>query len=139
MKKAGYPQESLFYWGISKFETDKPEISLWRNQRDFENNISNNNFGIWSHGNVEIGDYKEVYSAPLATELLEVLSIEFEKGESKYFLTINRGVKELDYWAVYFGNKAGEQLFAPIREKDLCTALAKMVLYLVKEGLLLFN
>ena len=133
MKKAGYPQESLFYWGISKFETDKPEISLWRNQRDFENNISNNNFGIWSHGNVEIGDYKEVYSAPLATELLEYVPNWTVAKAGKLTEAYTKG--KIRAGDICVSVDKSPEFF----DKSLSNALAKMVLYLVKEGLLTFE
>ena len=113
LEKAGYPQESLFYWLdfgsqgkfklVSKKEKDQALIMR------------------------VVSIY---YAAPTVSELGEELPDEI----NSLFLKIIKMDKER--WEVYYQDYAKENIIVCGSAKSFANAMAKMWLYLKKEGLL---
>jgi hypothetical protein len=111
LKKAGYKQESVFHW--LRYKQIKLSKLVW----------------AMDDGDIFLSDSQ--YSAPTTDELLEMLPHFFHQ----YELTIVKSKNK--YTVSYFDLGDCEHYLNMIFvEEKLCNALAKMYLYLKKEGLI---
>ena len=109
LKEAGYKQEGEFWWA----ETSKGNLLCSRETTDI----------------ISTDDLESTYDAPLASELMERLpkELQIKKFEDFYQIT---------FPAIEMNRIAPNDEDALIQDENLCNALAKMWLYLKKEGLL---
>ena len=112
LKEAGFPQDTEFWWG-SNLDLDGVAQG-WH---------------IVSQKDARL--YILSFAAPLTDELMEILPIGFSiTKEDTYFRIVSRvGGKPID------GNFI-DTVYPMKEDFKLCNSLAKLVLYLVKEGLL---
>ena len=111
----------------------------WKKETEFYHDWKNDRI-ISKIKDIDIGWYKDCYSAPLATEILEELP-KFIDEDEEYNLHIEKVVNNdfiiryEDGNAMTYSGRNGEEDYYSCG-KSLSDALAKMWLYLKKENLL---
>jgi hypothetical protein len=125
LEKAGYPQESLFYWCENE---DTGEFFL-----SYKNEIKAD------HGH----DWRQFawYSAPTASELGEALPREIEyqvdKNEPGFRDYEPRISVDIDNnWLIRYGDFTADKILIAFKDKSEANARAKMWLYLKSNNLL---
>lgn len=147
LKEAGVKQKSKHFWVNSTYSCGYEGgdvIWLCNNQwriYDFRPDLKWHETG-WIRGgkfheihtdetNEKINNI-EVYSAYLATELLELLPFGITINNYFCWLYVERGADRL-FYIKYMSLKSETQTF---KNKNLCDALGEMVLYLKKERII---
>lgn len=113
LKEVGYPQESLFYWEWTT-PADEPYCGASVTTKEAKYSCKEDPHLDW-------------LAAPTATELLSELPTD---NDTKDLLTIHRHWQTKEFHVEY------EDTGVFQRDKSLPNALAKMYIYLKKEGLL---
>lgn len=135
LKELGVKQESLFYWGISEFETDKPEITLYRSQGELDSDKDISKlFGVWSYSDVEIGSFKDTHSAFTVAELGEMLPKRLVGDHPLWYLTVHCND---NYYSVDFETFNGKiQKQFGCQDRNEANARAEMLIYLLEQKLI---
>ena len=121
LKEAGYPQESLFYWINDSIDSEYFIGGNFQNNEDEEEPYIDFD---WLKE-----EKRDFYSAPTVAELGEALPKRV--GEGRLVIEWN-DIESVKSWLVrYYGGSGGYGC-----QKKLADAMAKMWLYLKKEGLL---
>lgn len=114
LKELRVKQESLYYWRIP----NEP--------RRAENAGA---FLLRADQNVSETNWFDYYSAFSVAELGNLVPDSIKKGNSTYFLTIEKTSE--NWWVRYPGNKD-----AAVKAESMAVALAKMLVYLLENKLL---
>lgn len=98
LKELGVDRPSMFFWGISEYETDNPELTTYKDTETCEEDNCSRYPGIWSYSDIEIGNYKELYPAYCTEELVAILAddtLKIIKDEKSYCVTLY-GITEIE-------------------------------------------
>ena len=121
LKEADWKKETEFVWGLSQIndEDKNPKWEIFVNEEE----------------SFDLG-LRSFYPAPLATEILEELPDLIRVKKLHYIFTLYKRNKYLDIIYQGIGEDSGSVPNKTITDKSLLNALAKMWIYLKKEGLI---
>ena len=115
LKEAGWKKDTEFYYS----ESDEGVVLV------FPDKTSKGCFGVFGKNGYEVSERSIICPAPLTTEILE----EFKQIDIDIFLRV-----DLVGCFYYFNSGSGKSQEWTDENMNVCNALAKMWLYLKKEG-----
>lgn len=131
LKSLGVKQESLFYWAQSEFENEKPELTLYRSQKEFDERDGMGKLvGVWSHGDIEIGSFIETYSAFTVAELGEMLPESIVIADETFYFLQNK-----EFVTYHNLNDDDADIWSEIDDTE-ANARAKMLIYLLENKII---
>ena len=143
LKELGYPQESLWYWGLENIDKTFSKYILmseqWSNSR-WKASHHKESFGDYGDFEMLVKKFEDnLYSAPTSGELGMALPYRLRLSDDDYWLQI---FKEDDFWEIrYFAYKEGIPLRVGHKEFSFqadteAEARGFMWEYLKKNGLI---